>query len=107
MQDDKGTVKIDYQGLFSFAKYPTDKSTEYSISYKDFYSRYDSIFAEFHKDTILLNGLRFDSYYICRNLYPERLKYSKSIEIVFWTDKYGLTAYKSKDGEIWTKIINK
>jgi hypothetical protein len=98
-----GKIEVVYQELFWITKFPTEKKTEYSISFRDFYSKSDTIIGEHHTDTITLNDLKISNYYIVRHGYPERVIEPKNIETLFWTDKFGLTAYKSKDGETWTK----
>jgi hypothetical protein len=100
-------TEIVYQELFSVSKYPLDKRTEYSISFKDFFSASDSTIGEFHRDTIIINNLKVSNYYIARHHYPERVVQPKDVEIVYWTDRMGLTAYQSKDGEIWTMNISR
>ena len=96
-------IETVYQELFWITKSPTDKKTEYFITYKDFYSRPDTVIGVYHSGTITLNDLKVSNYYIVEHGWPERAVESKSIRIVYWTDQYGLTAYKSKDGEIWTR----
>jgi len=98
-----GKIEIVYQALFWLSKYPADKKTEYSITFKDFYSSSYSNIGEFHKDTLLLNDLKINNYYIVQHNYPERIKESENIETVYWTDQYGLTGYKNKNGETWTR----
>ncbi len=102
-QEEGKPTRIDYQSLFWITKYPLAKKTEYSISFKDFCSRYDTIIGDFHTDTIVLNGKQMTNYYIVNHAYPERVTDSTNIERVYWTDKDGLTAYMNKGGEIWIK----
>lgn len=70
---------------------------------KDFHSNIDSIIGEFHTDTIKLNDLKVSNYYIVKHGYPERITEPQNIETIYWTDKFGLAAYRTKDGETWTK----
>lgn len=98
-----GETKIMYQELFWITKYPTDKTTDYNISFKDFSSRQDTTIGEYFADTLMLNALKFTDYYKVQHGYPERATGSKNIKTVYWTDKLGLTAYESKDGEVWTR----
>jgi hypothetical protein len=98
-----GKVDSDYQELFWVSKHPTEKEVEYAIRFNDFYSTFDSIIGEFHTDTIKLNDLNVSNYYIVKHGYPERITEPKNIETIYWTDKFGLTAYRTKDGETWTK----
>ncbi len=98
-------TEVVYQELLSISKYPIETGVYYSISFKDFHSKIlpKSTVGEFHTDTIKLNNLNLTNYYLVRHGYPERITEPKNIEIIYWTDKFGLTAYKAKDGEIWTK----
>ena len=97
-----GKIDTVYQWLFYISKYPNKKEVNYSIGFKDFHSNFDSIIGEFHTDTIKLNDLEVSEYYIVKHGYPERVTQPKNIKTIYWTDKYGLTAYSNKDGEIWT-----
>ena len=59
-----------------------------------------------------LNDITLTNYYKLEHQYPERVSDSTDIEIIYWTNKEGLIAYKNKGGEIWTKkaieeIVNK
>jgi hypothetical protein len=95
-----------YQGLFWITKKPTFKNiTSYSIDFKDFYTNpaTDSAIGEFHTDTIKVNDHLITDYYIVRHGYPNRVIDSSNIEVVYWTKANGLTAYKNKGGEVWTK----
>ena len=95
-------TQVVYQGLFWISKYPREKEIEYTLDFKDFFHN-DSIIGEFQTDTVSINNFMFSDYYIVRHSYPDRVTEAKNIEILYWTDKYGLTAYKSKNGEIWSK----
>ena len=101
-----GKIEIEYQVLFWISKHPTEKEVKYSISFKDFHLNYDTIVGEFHSDTIKINNLKFANYYVVKHGYPDRITEPKNVEIVYWTDKLGLTAYRNKDGETWTKKIS-
>jgi hypothetical protein len=59
-----GKVKIVYQSLFSIHKYPTDKKTEYCISFRNFVSGFDTIIGEIHQDTLILNDLKISNYLV-------------------------------------------
>jgi len=96
-----GKIDTVYQLLFSFSNYPTDKY--YVINFKDFNSNIDSVIGEFHADTIKLNDMNISNYYSVKHGYPERITEPKNVATIYWTDKFGLTAYKTKDGETWTK----
>ena len=99
-------VDTNYQGLFWITKKPTFKNvTSYSIDFKDFYTNpaTDSVIGEFHTDTIKLNDRLITDYYVIHHGYPDRVIDSNNIEVVYWTKANGLTAYKNKGGEVWTK----
>ncbi|MEZ4805703.1 MAG: hypothetical protein R2852_09535 [Bacteroidia bacterium] len=100
-------IRINYQSLFLITKYPLDKRTEFSIDFKDFQSRKDTIIGEYHTDTIDLHHLEITNYYIVNHGYPDRITDSTNIECVYWTDKEGLIAYKNKGGQVWTKKSNR
>ena len=97
-----GIIEIDYQGLLWITKYPIDKTTEYSLDFKDFYSRNDSVIGQFYSEPLEINNLTLTNYYEVRHGYPERITDSTDIEVVYWTDQDGLVAYRNKGGEIWT-----
>jgi hypothetical protein len=100
----KGTeIEINFQGLLWITKYPIGKSIQYRIDFKDFHSRMDSVVGHFNSEPLELNNLTLTNYYTVEHGYPERIKDSTDIEVVYWTDKDGLTAYRNKGGEIWTK----
>lgn len=101
-----GKIDTVYQELFWISKNPIEKQVNYSISFKDFYSNFDTIIGEFHSDTIHLGDLKISNYYVVKHSYPERITEPKNIETIYWTDKLGLTAYRTKDGETWSKKIN-
>ena len=96
--------KINYQSIVSISKYPQQKKTIYSISFKDFCnSTALGEIGEYHSDTITINKKKIFNYYIVRHGYPERVIKSDNIEVLYWTDKDGLIAYKNKKGDWWTK----
>ena len=97
-----------YQDLLMLTHFPLDSTTYYTINYKNFYSDIDTTHGEFHTDAISLNKLKIRNYYLLTNQNPIYITESSQIEYVYWTDKYGLTAYQSINGEIWTikKISN-
>ncbi|MES2654440.1 MAG: hypothetical protein V4620_02570 [Bacteroidota bacterium] len=97
-----GKIETDYATLFWISKFPTDTETTYNIEFKDFYTAPDTTIGEFHADTITLNDLKISQYYLVKHGYPERITEPQNIATVYWTDQYGLMAYKSKAGEIWT-----
>ena len=93
---------INFQWLLSISKYPTDKKTEYQINFKDFHSNPDTIIGIFNKDTLVLNDIKLSNYFKLNKVASEKSAEPQDIETIYWTDKYGLTAYVSKNGEIWT-----
>ena len=98
-----GKIDTVYQELLWISKHPTEKEVDYHITFKDFHSKFDTIIGEFHTDTVKLNDLNLSNYYLVKHAYPERITEPKNIESIFWTDKLGITAYRTKDGETWTK----
>ena len=98
-----GKMDTVYQELFWISKHPTEKAVNFAVGFKNFQSNFDTIIGEFHINTIKLNDLQVSDYYVVKHGYPERITEPKNIETIYWTDKFGLTAYRSKDGEIWTK----
>jgi hypothetical protein len=106
-QDVSTGYKVDTvcQELFWISKHPIRKQVLYAISFKDFHSGFDTLIGKFHQDTIELNDLIVSGYYLVEHEYPERVTEPNHIEKMYWTDKFGLTAYKSKGGEIWTRNV--
>jgi len=98
-----GEIEIDYQGLLWITKYPISKTTEYSINFKDFHSSQNEQIGAFYTDTLTLNNIILTNYYIVKHGYPERVTEPENVETVYWTNANGLTAYKNKNGELWTK----
>ena len=102
-QDEGGEKEITYQYLISVSKKPLDKETYYLIEFKDFFALGQSIFSEFKKECIVGGKTLYDCYKI-KHSYPERIENQDDIEFLYWTTKYGLTAYSSKSGETWFLI---
>lgn len=103
IQNGNEPIRITYQNIFTMSKFPQTKQIHYSISFKNFCSNgYDSI-GEFSNDTLRINQKKITNYYVPKNEYPERVVYPYDIEIVYWTDNDGLTAYKYKNGLWYTK----
>ena len=94
-----GKTKKSYQHLISIGKSPPDPHANYHIHYRGFISRDDAMKKIPRK--IILNKQAFSWCYKINHRYPERVVDSNDIEIVYWTAKYGLTAYSSKSGETW------
>jgi hypothetical protein len=97
-----GKVEIVYQGLFSISKHPLNRRVDNNFEFKDFYSSTSSFSEQLNNDTVTLNSFSFSDFYQLAPFYPERIVSPENIESIYWTDKYGLTAYKNKGGEIWT-----
>ena len=96
-----------YQDLLMLTHFPLDSTTYYTINYKNFCADIDTTHGKFHTNAISLNKLKIRNYYLLTNQTPIDLTKSSQIEFVYWTDKYGLTAYQSINGEVWTikKIV--
>jgi len=97
-----GIIEIDYQGLFWITKDPIEKTTKYSIDFQNFHSTEDTVIGQLYLDTLKLNNIVLTNYYIVKHGYPDRVTKSDDIEVLYWTDRYGLVAYKNKSGQIWT-----
>jgi hypothetical protein len=93
---------IEVQELTSFIKYPPSQTIYYDFSFLTFYTLQDSIFGQFHSDTVYLNKTAITNYYSIEPYHPDQLD-STNIEELLWTDKEGLVAYKFKKGTWWTK----
>ena len=94
--------KITYQSLISITKSPLDsieKIANYGISYKRFTTLGNALDVS-PKEVIINNKVISDCYKV-EHGYPERVINPDDIETVYWTAKYGLTAYINKAGEIW------
>ena len=95
-----GEEKVAYQPLISVKKDPIKQKNYYSISFKGFDTLRDSTLGSFQKEYIVDGKIISDCYEV-KHGYPERIVNPDDIEIVYWTVKYGLTAYTSKSGETW------
>lgn len=104
----EGKVKtsISYQELFTIAKFPLEKEVNYDLSFKNFHSYGDSLIGRFHKKPIILNGQEWREIFEVVHAYPERIRESRDIKVVYWTVKEGLIAYQNKSGELWTKVLD-
>jgi hypothetical protein len=94
---------IESQWLVSLVKYPPNQTVHYDFSFLTLYTMQDSIFGEFHTDTLHLNEKFITNYYSIPHDYPERLDSPTDVEELLWTDKDGLVAYRFKNGMWWTK----
>jgi len=98
-----GSVKksINYQTLFSTAKFPLEKEVGSGITFKDFHSSLS--LNSMLKDTLALNDKKWTNYFIAEHSYPERVTDSLNISKAYWTVDEGLIGYETKGGQIWTK----
>lgn len=97
---ENGEKRINYQSLISIAKRPLELSTKYRIIFKDFTAFLNSGFIDFQKESTINEKVISDCYIIPHS-YPERIENPTDVELVYWTVKHGLTAYKDKSGETW------
>lgn len=97
------TTSIDYESLIHIAKDPTENKTLFSFNFKDFHSYPNNDLGKLNTDTLMLNKKKITNYYLIKYGFPERIKDSTTIETLIWTDSDGLTAYKDKKGDWWTK----
>ncbi len=95
--------RIDYPSLLAISNSPQSRQRAYSIQFKNFSSRYDTVLGTFHRDTLFINGRLLTDYYEPENNYPERVKEKDDVASVYWTVKDGLIAYKTKCGDYWIK----
>lgn len=94
--------KTVYQSLISVSKSPldsTEKKAGYSISYKGFTTLENALGSS--PNEFIINGKIISDCYKVTHGYPERVINPDDIELVYWTAKYGLTAYTNKAGETW------
>lgn len=99
---DENGKDVTYQSLISISKSPFDsigKIASYSISYKGFTTLENAL--ESSPSEFIINNKTLSDCYKVTHGYPERVINPNDIEIVYWTAKYGLTAYTSKLGETW------
>jgi hypothetical protein len=53
----------------------------------------------YHTDTIKINNKVITNYFEIKSEYTKQT----SIDLIYWTDKDGLIAYKKMNGNRWTK----
>lgn len=97
-REEKDTV--DGQELISIQKDPLQKKTRYYIGFREFLMMGDSVLGAF-QPVYTVAGRTIKNSYRITHSYPERIYKHTDIEVVYWTDKLGLTAYTSKSGETW------
>lgn len=97
--DGAGKDTVVYQTLFYIQKLPLENITNYGVSFKEFYYS-DSTLGEIHKEISVSNKIIYNCYKL-KHHYPERVINPTDISTVYWTDKYGLTAYTQKNGVTW------
>lgn len=99
---DENGEDITFQSIISISKSPLDsidKIAGYGISYKGFTTLENAL--DNTPIEYIINGKTLSDCYKVTHGYPERVINPDDIEIVYWTAKYGLTAYTSKSGETW------
>jgi len=101
------TTSFEYKKLINIYKDPIKNKTFFDFEFKDFYTGCNYVLGKLNTDTLTLNKNKITNYYIIEHGYPERITKSINIETLIWTDKDGLTAYKNKNGDWWTKKQNK
>ena len=95
-----GVTELIYQDLIRICKQPERKKTIYSINFQDFSSEYDNDkIGSYHTDTIKINNKVISNYFEIKSEYSKQT----NIELIYWTDKDGLIAYKKRNGNWWTK----
>jgi hypothetical protein len=94
-------TKITHQSLITISKDPVNKSIRYTIEYRNFAADFNLAPAGFHRDTLQIHGQKIFDYYLIRTDYPDRAVSPGDIVLVYWTKKYGLTAYTDRAGETW------
>jgi hypothetical protein len=94
-------MRIIYQPIISTSKSPLNsiKKAGYTIDFKNFTS-FDNTLGDSSKE-FFINEKIIKNCNRLTHSYPERVINQNDIEIVYWTAKYGLTAYSSKSGETW------
>lgn len=97
------TTSVDYKNLIQITKDPIENKTFFDFDFKDFYTASETVLGKLNTDTLNLNKKKITNYYVINHGFPERVKKSIDIETLIWTDKDGLTAYKNKKGDWWTK----
>lgn len=98
--NNEGVAEIMYQDLIRICKEPERKKTIYSFNLQDFSSEYNnSNLGMYHTDTIKINNKVITNYFEIKSEYTKQT----SIDLIYWTDKDGLIAYKKMNGNRWTK----
>jgi hypothetical protein len=94
---------IEYDELINITKDPIENKSFFTFEYKDFYAGWNYVLGKPNTDTLTINNKPITNYYKINPTYPERLTEPTSVVTLIWTDKDGLTAYKNKNGDWWTK----
>lgn len=89
-----------FDGYFSILKKPTKDYFEFNIKFRSFATSKQSVY-KYNEHDIVLNNRLFSKYTLITHGYPERIKDSSGIVLIYWTVEHGLTAYENKKGEIW------
>jgi len=90
------------QRLFSMSYYPAWDHVQYSLGYRNFHY-HNEVNRPFGRylEKIIINNYEITECHKLEHSYPKRIKQGNDIISVYWTKEYGLTAYESKNGEIW------
>lgn len=98
-----GQKTIEYQEIMSIQKFPQQKSVNYNIYFKDFFNSCNTKFYELNKDTLKINSIYLTNYYLLNSDYFNQSNKPSDIECIYWTNEFGLTAFKCRNGEYWTR----
>lgn len=92
------TVRKSY--IVSVVKYPLNKEVTYAINFRNF-TWHDSSFSHRFQKEIIIDNKSILNCYKLEHSYPNRIVNPDDISVIYWTDKYGLTAYTQKNGITW------
>lgn len=94
-----GDTLVNKFNLIEIVKFPLKNEARYSVRFKRFLWG-DSVLTGFY-EKITVNNILISNCYKLNHTYPNRVIEPNDIEVVYWTDKYGLTAYTQKNGVTW------
>lgn len=99
------TISQNIYELIVVEKFPNSKTDEYfvGIRYLNFVGELN--INEKKKGNLLIN-LGITDYWIIPTSLPENNVQPNTITSIYWTNKYGLTAYYKFNGEFYTLLIN-
>lgn len=98
-------IKITYQHLVGIGKSPMDSTGRvagYSVSYRDFTTSQNALAGPC--TDVVINGRLIPECFKISRVQAEGMINPESIDLVYWTAVYGLTAYTNRAGETW--LIN-